>query len=141
MLVLSWYATFENLTHTPSQTTAPNTTVTANCYIICVVLIKHLCFSLAVAGHLSEELIEASSLFGKDIDGTVTIKELGAVASGYAAAAPPSSAAEARANAAPPPSPALLDAAKVRVHTLGLPLWSTEIEREIGLLECLFSAG
>ena len=95
-----------------------------------------------MAGQLSEELIEASSLFGKDSDGTVTTKELGAVASGYAAAAPPSSAAVARANAAPPPpSPAVLDAAKVRVHTLGLPLWSTEIEREIGLLECLFSAG
>jgi hypothetical protein len=101
MLELSSYAAFKILTHMPSQTTAPNITVTANCYIICVVLKTHLRFSLAVAGRLSEELIEefkeapslASSLFGKGSDGTITTKELGTVASGHAAAAPRSSAA------------------------------------------------
>jgi hypothetical protein len=48
----------------------------------------HLCFSLTVAGKLSEELIVgfkeasslASSLFGKDSDGTITTKELDTVA-------------------------------------------------------------
>jgi hypothetical protein len=98
----------------------------------------HWCFSLAVARKFCEELIEdfkvasslASSLFGKESDGTITTKDLDTVASGYAAAAPRSPAAAAHANAAPPPSPAVLDAVEVRVHTLGLPLWSTERERD-----------